>query len=171
MLELVESKGPLNYTRTGNFPEHEVKDGIQIFGSGLMLPNLGKASADSWVACNSYLVWPTDKTISLRTLQGYDGVGRVCVDQLINPDTISFTPGGLWSDDVVLQGRIATVSSTPVAQGLMERFHRAIKKTFTKVTAWHIGPMAMKLLRGGKRLTQAVQTPRKYDLVLPEGEA
>ncbi len=165
VLELVDSKGPLKYTPTGNYLKSEIEEGMRVFDTGAEIPSLGKASADSTVGCDTFLVCERATPINLRTA-GRNGE-RVCVDQLINPDSVGFTPGGLWNEDVVLYGRIATASESQVSQALMKRFQVAIRKTFARVQYYYVGPKALALLEGGKRLTAAVQSPREFDLAPP----
>jgi hypothetical protein len=93
MLALVESKGALKYIRTGNFLRDHVKGSVMAFGAGAELPNLGKATADQWTGCDSFLVCEPTTPINLRTLQVADG-DRVCLDQVVNPDSVVFNPGG-----------------------------------------------------------------------------
>jgi hypothetical protein len=163
LLELVESKGPLKYARMGNFASHEIKDGISVYDTGAGIPNLGKASADSSSACEAFLVCERETPIDLRVLQGSDGE-RVCIDQLANPDSVEFKPGGVWNEDVVLHGRIATASESQISRALMKRFQAAVRKTFSKVKAFYVGPKALALLESGKRLTISAQSPREFDL-------
>jgi hypothetical protein len=165
VLKLVESKGPLKYTPTGNFLGSDVEQGIRVFHTAEEIPNLGKARADSSGACQHFLVCEAETPINLRIV-GKDGE-RVCVDQLANPDSVTCNPGGIWNEDVVLSGSIGTASDSEVSQALMKRFHAAMKKTFTKVKGYHIGPKALTLLEAGKRLTDAVQSPPKFDLIPP----
>ncbi len=165
MLELVESKGPLKYVLMGNFTNHEVADGrISSFDRGADIPNLGMANADSWVACDFFFVCERETHLNLRTFQASNGIERVCVDQLENPDSIGFTPGGIWNEDTVLNGRIATASHSPISQSLMKRSRVAVRKTFSKVKAFYVGPKALVLLESGKRLAGAVQSPPEFDL-------
>jgi hypothetical protein len=160
VLELVESKGALKYARMGNFARHEIKDGISVFDTGAGIPNLGKASADSVAACEAFLVCERESPVNLRPVQGE----RVCIDQLANPDSVEFKPGGIWNEDVVLHGRIATASDSEVSKALMKRFQAAVKKNFSKVKAFYVGPKALALLESGKRLTISAQSPREFDL-------
>jgi hypothetical protein len=164
VLGFVESKGPLQYTLTGNFLASELKDGPKVIKCGIDIPNLGNATADSVNGCDTYLVSEPSTPIKLGHIQVIGGVERVCIDQLENPDTVAFTAGGIWNEDVVLNGRIATVSETVAAQGIMKRFHSAIRKTFARVRAFYVGPKALVLLDSGKRLTGALQCPHEYDL-------
>lgn len=164
VLELVESKGALKYARMGNFAGHQIKDDISVFDTGVGIPNLGKASADSASSCDGFLVCERETPVNLRHLQGINGEQRVLVDQLVNPDSVEFTPGGIWNEDVVLHGRIATASDSEISKALMKRFQTAIKKTFSKVKAFYVGPKALALLESGKRLTISAQSPREFDL-------
>ncbi|HZZ71865.1 MAG TPA: hypothetical protein VFE24_06400, partial [Pirellulales bacterium] len=158
LLEIVESKGSLKYTLMGNFLADEMTDGPTVYSSGAAIRNLGKAKVPSATGCNRFLVCESGMSINLESFNGKTSK-RVLIDQLINPDTVTFAPGGAWDDDVILSGRVATVSTTPIAQALMRRFKNAIKKTFTKVRAYYVGPQALVQLQNGKRLTAAVQCP------------
>src|SRR5262245_19610778 len=160
VLELIEGKGALKYARMGNFASHLIKDGIGAFDTGAGIPNLGRASADSAAACEAFLICERGTPIKLRPVQGE----RVCVDQLANPDSVEFKPGGMWTEDVVLHGRVATASDSEISKALMKRFQAAVKKIFSKVKAFYVGPKALALLEGGKRLTISAQSPREFDL-------
>ena len=107
VFELVEAKGSLKYARTGNFLAREFQGGA--FDSGTKIPNLGIADADSSIACEDYLVCKPETPINIRRLQGVSGE-RVCVDQLVNPDSITICPGGTWRDEAIIAGRIDVVS-------------------------------------------------------------
>jgi hypothetical protein len=165
MLELLESKGPLKYVRTGNFLSDEVKNGGSVFTSRANIPNLGKATADQTAGCETFLVCEAHSPVELRRFRGYDGRERICIDQLANPDSVVFTPAGMWNDDVVLNGCVGTASDSQISGALMKRFLAAVKKTCSKVRAFYVGPKAFVLLQNGKRLAGAVQSPREFDLV------
>src|SRR5262249_1559815 len=100
-----------------------------------------------------------------REIRLTDGSIRFCVDQLSNPDSVTFISGGIWSDDIVLHGRVATASDTEASQQLMKRFAAVFRKKFSKIKAFWVGPRAMALLDAGRRLTISVQSPREFDLV------
>jgi hypothetical protein len=165
VLALVEGKGSLKYALPGNFLKDEVKNGISVFNTGAEIPNLGKARADSSTHCDDFLVYEPETQINLRAFQGNDGE-RICVDQLTNPDSVVFLPGGIWNEDVVIQGHVGTASDSQISQALMKRFQAAIKKSFTKVKAFYVGPRALEFLECGKRLTDSARSPREYDLAV-----
>src|ERR1700730_2868741 len=90
LLEIVASQGELKYTLTGNFLRSEINDHVPVFILGAEIPNLGRASADSSAACDSFLVCEVETPVNLRTA-GVNGE-RICVDQLANPDSVEFKP-------------------------------------------------------------------------------
>jgi hypothetical protein len=160
VLEAVERDGPLQYVRTGN----ELSPDFETFLHGADIPNLGTADRETGSGCKAFLVTTTAVPITVRSRPGIGGVERYYMDQLVNPDTVCFTPAGIWGDDFVLNGRVATISDTPVPRDIMKRFYSAIRKRFTKVRAFWVGPEALALLGAGKRLTIAAQSPREFDL-------
>jgi hypothetical protein len=99
-----------------------------------------------------------------RRVEQFDGRVRFDVDQMLNPDSIVFTPGGEWKKQMIIAGLFATVSSSQPAQQLMRQINGAVRKYFTKINAYWVGPEALARLRSGFRLTMAEQSPPMYDL-------
>jgi hypothetical protein len=159
MLQLVESSGPIKYVRMGHFRQ----GAVEVCNFGSEIPDLGKATANSSINCESYLVCEPDTPVNLRPV---GRAGLICIDQLVNPDTVTFTPAGILNEEMLLHGRVATVSDSKPAQYLMRRFHSAIKKNFGKIKAFYVGPNARTLFERGTRLTAAAQCPREFDLTL-----
>ena len=160
VLGAVEQVAPLKYVRTGNLT---IPD-FDVFTHGADIPNLGRANADSATSCESFLVTGRTVSVNVRPIRAVGGGERYCMDQLINPDTIGFTPAGIWNEEIVLSGRLGTASESAISQELMKRFHSAVRKQFTKIKAFWVGPKALVFLNAGKRLTDAVQCPREFDL-------
>jgi hypothetical protein len=159
VLEIVETGGPIKYARMGG-----QFDTLKTFNAGAEIPQLGRASSDSSISCESFLVAHRETPIQLRFLEKVNNRQRFAVDQLLNPDTIALTPGGLWDEETVLNGRAATVSESQRSEDLMKRFQAAIKKNFRKIKTFYVGPQAYTLLEQGKRLTISAQSPREFDL-------
>jgi hypothetical protein len=76
----------------------------------------------------------------METLKQMIGVSRYAVDQLINPDTITFAAGGIWNNDILLNGGIGTASQSDGSSALFKRFRSALRKNFTKVKAFMLVP-------------------------------
>jgi hypothetical protein len=166
VLPLVERDGAVKYVRMGIWPAADVASAMKEFASGIAIPTLGMATADSSNACDAFLVTDVTTSIIPRVLPG----GRVCIDQLANPDSIEFKPGGVWNDGVLLNGRVATASETPASQALMRRFHRVIKSAFSRIKAFYVGPNACAFLESGNRLSISVHSPSNLDVTAVDGE-
>jgi hypothetical protein len=160
VIDQVESKGRVTYICTGNFPSRA----SERYNRGADIPGLGQATSDSAINSATYLVIQGDGEIRFRPFKLTSGVEQFAIDQLVNPDSVTFTPGGLWIQEAMLYGRVATVSDSDPAQELMRRFHTALKKRFAKMKAYYVGPQANALRESGMRLTIATQSPREYDL-------
>jgi len=138
--------------------------GYSSYDHAAKIESLGRATTDSTTSCETFLVSKRDAPISVRSVTG-GAVDRFAVDQLINPDTVIFTPGGIWNDDeILLSGRVGTVSNSLVSQELMNKFRSAITRHFTRINAFWVGARALALFEGGARLTGSVQSPQKFDL-------
>jgi hypothetical protein len=162
MLDRVESKEPLRYVRAGR----SLSPNYESFGRGEEIPDLGTANYSSSMGCNRFLVAEPRVNINVRLVQQSDGVDSYHIDQLLNPDTIVFWPGGLWANDILLYGEVGTASNSEASRRLMARFRSAIKKQFAKINGYYVGAGALKSLEAGKRLTIAEQSPREFDLKL-----
>lgn len=160
MLEVVETAGALKYVRM----DHYANEVFTSHSRGIDIPNLGRADSESAINCTSYLVADSNVPIKSRLILTSGGARRFCIDQQFNPDTVTFTPAGMWSERVVLHGRVATATDSRLSKELMDRFRRAIKKEFLKIKAFYVSPGARELLDRGYRLTIAAQSPPEFDL-------
>jgi len=163
MFETVESKGALKYVLAGR----SLSSKIQSFVGGAELPNLGEANCESSIGCVRYLVCDPKLQIEVRVVNQSDGVRSFHIDQLFNPDTITFWPGGKWTEDILLYGCVGTASDSESSKRLMNRFRYGLKKHFSNIRGAYVGSAALEELKAGRRLTLAAQTPREFDLVLP----
>jgi hypothetical protein len=160
VLAAIEGRTALKYTRMGNF---ETK-AIDEFHSGGSLPNVGIANNDSAINCDTFLVSKAALHIEIRVIADSGNKNRYCVDQLLNPDTVTFSSGGSWDARTILYGRLATVSDSTTAQELMGLFRKGIRGLFGKVKSFYVGPRALDVGKNGGRLTPALQCPPNMDL-------
>jgi len=160
VLEAVERAEPLQYVLYDN----STKPDFPTYSRGSDIPNLGKSNLETGSTITAYVVGVTTIPMKVDRIRGTDGRPRYCMDQSLNPDTVVFTPAGLWGDDIVLNGKVSTVSDSPIAQKLMRRFNTAFNNSFTRVKAFRVGPEAFALLKAGKRLTLSVHSARTFDL-------
>jgi hypothetical protein len=163
----VERKWSLSFVLAGLFEKSQTPS----YSSGTVLPTLGTPAAKSAIECATYLVTRAGTRVNVRSVPQETGGIFYAVDQLANPDSVTLTHGGLHSPGVLIAGRVATVSSTPLAKQLQAAFSTAIGKSFTRVNAYYVGPSALELLRQGCRLTHSATSPREYDLETPRASA
>jgi hypothetical protein len=162
VFEMIESTCALAYVRSGQFSERS----FQHLSRGADIPKLGMASAESSSGCETYLIMENFTHVEMRSIRQLDGSEKFGVDQLVNPDTVTFTAGGLWAMEVLLHGRVATASDSEMSRKLMKLFSSAIRKKFKKVKAYWVGPRAYAFLESGGRLTMAAQSPHEFDLII-----
>lgn len=72
------------------------------------------------------------------------------------PDTLFFSPGGMYDREVLIAGRIGTASSSPISKQLMKLCRAEISRRFTRVKGYRLGPGALALLHRGTRLIQDI---------------
>lgn len=165
VFEQVESRRALSFVLAGMFETQH----FEAFHAGAGLPTLRLPASRQSIECPTYLVLPVSTRVNVRSVPQRAGGTRYAIDQLENPDSVTLTHGGLYSEGVLISGRVATISSTVVGKQLQAAFSNAIGKLFGKVNAFYVGAGAMQLLRGGGRLTQNASSPPEYDLQKPRG--
>jgi hypothetical protein len=139
----VEAGGGLQYVAAGHFQD----DAVRAVHRGAEISGLGQATAESYVNCQSYLVAESATKVRTRRMKPLRGGDRFCIDQLGNPETVWLTPGGLREKDVLLSGCVASVSDSDVSRALMGRFRFVVRRRFSKIKAFHVGPAAQRLLQ------------------------
>lgn len=112
----------------------------------------------------SYLVSSRELPTEVRAVQQRGGGIKYVIDQLVNPKTIVFRPGGLGGDRCLISGQLGTVSSDPISVRIFQLFTREVKKKFAKIKSFYVGKEAERLLNSGWRLTTSPKAPRMYDL-------
>lgn len=160
VLREFEAKRRIKYTRAGRLGGPK----SQIWESAPNLPGLGRAAGDQAVACDSFLVFDCSSSINVVSREMLNGDDRYDVEQARNPDSVVLNVGGEWVDGSLISGGAATNSSSSISQSMMRAIYLSIRKHFTRVQAFWVGPEALAALRRGKRLTYAVQSPPEYDL-------
>lgn len=162
VLSEFETNVPLQYMPT----ETTDSQSQHGYSSAKDIPRLGVAAYASAIACESYLIVPEEIQVRPRKIQLENGGVQYAFDQLQNPDTITLTPGGLWKNSTLLNGRVSSASTSKRSQQLLRRLSSLMKTHFIKIKAFYVGPEALNMLKCGTRLAGAVQSPKEYDLTL-----
>jgi hypothetical protein len=141
----IESERSLKYALFGNF---ETPD-IPLWRSLLDVESLGKAPKGNRSLCEHYLVLPQRAKLHVETFPQYKRGLRYSVDQLLNPRSIVFQPGGVFGEGYLICGRIGTASDHSESLDLLEDFTRAVTRGFQKHRLYLVGPEALRLHEKG----------------------
>jgi hypothetical protein len=150
----------IQYVEMGHLDTHTPRTWSAVSA----IPNLGRAPSGHAITEPMFLVMHQQSSIAFRAIPQRDDETKFAIDQLENPDSAVFSPGGLFAPDVLVSGRISTTGVTESARRLTQAMVRAVTKGFRRVKTFWLGPAALTLFEQGARLTMAVQMPREYDL-------
>ena len=161
-LSSLEAQKDLQYTLAGLFDSKE----LQTYLSYRDIPDLGRAFNRSAVANRRYLVSLQGTALRIREVPQNKGGVLFAVDLSLNEDSIVFSPGGRYRNDVMLYGMIGTLSPPPSAasKNLYTFVAKGFRKDFKKVREYFVGPEALDLMASGVRLTLDAMTPPEFDL-------
>lgn len=112
----------------------------------------------------AFLVVPTGRALAVRDVPQKDGGTRYSIDQLANPTSIVLRPGHVWDERTLVAGQIGTASSDANSLRLLATFKDAVRKHFTRVKSYWVGPEAGTILDSGGRLLPTEKSPPEYDL-------
>lgn len=164
LFKAAEQQAPLRYTMTMN----STKPTLTVYLSGEDIASLGEAKYPSTGGSGrNYLITPREISANIEPFDGTGGERRYGISQRLNEDAVTIQLGGMWDGRIVISGRVATMSDTAIAKGLMKQFEKAFRLAFfTKVGHYLVGPEALEFLKQGGRLTIADQSPPEFDLKL-----
>ena len=159
-LRALESERRLQYVLEEMAPEPTPV----IFRSAFEIPGLGVAEYGDYSGEHTFLVdeWGTRITMG-ETPQTKGGV-LYEVSLATNPTAFAFQPAGRFGDRTLILGSVGTATGDPKSLALCKWFWRGLRKGFTKVQWYFVGPEAYRLLQQGWRLTTATQCPPEFDL-------
>ncbi|HTU67080.1 MAG TPA: hypothetical protein VMF52_14120 [Steroidobacteraceae bacterium] len=160
LLAAIEATQPVDYVRMGNEPVPPPR-----FPTYDELPSLGRTDAAEAADCARYLVVAQGAPVTVRDVRSRDGTIYFRADQLENAHSVTFATGGLRADDVLLPGRVSTMSAEPESEALMTAFSAAIRQHFTWIKTCWVGHQAEWFLDAGKRLTASIASPPEHDLL------
>lgn len=160
VLEVIEGQRELQFVRTGLFDSPELDRTLSLARA----PGLGLAPTGNTVLEPTYLVAARALPIEVRPVEQRKGGTKYAVDQMVNPRTIAFHPGGLFEQGCLISGEVSTASPEPESMELIKLFIKELRKRFTKVNAFYLGPRALELFDQGWRLTPTTRAPREVDL-------
>ncbi|WP_121812160.1 hypothetical protein [Mucilaginibacter kameinonensis] len=164
IIEDVEAAEHLKSYLTGSF---ETEDRVE-YRSLLSVPDLGKTDKGDWMTSNNYLIIPRGASLKVEIVPQRKGGVRYYVSQPLNSESIVIKFGGIYTSkpNVLIAGRMGTVSQEAFSLRLYNLFASKIKKKFKKkIGMFYFGPEATLLLKDGWRLVTNEQAPRESDFV------
>jgi hypothetical protein len=156
----VEARRPLKYVAFGS---RESAQEVS-FPSVTELVDFGVARLGDSNQEAGFLVTDRHMSVVPREIRQRRGGRRFAFDQLANPWTVVFRPGGLFSSTALVGGEISTSSSHEISKALFQALSKELKCRFKKVKSFLVGVEAEKLSRQGVRLTTSIKSPETYDL-------
>jgi hypothetical protein len=160
VLEEVESKSQPVYTLAKLYPSPTVRQ----FERASNITQLGIAAGEQTTLCDSYLITDAGLEIHSAEIRRWDGSVVYSVDQSLNPESVMLTAAGKWREGIIIAGNISSVSNTSISHAWMRKCRASIKRRFTRINAFWVGPSALQSWKSGCRLTIAQQSPPEYDL-------
>ncbi|UZT99169.1 hypothetical protein ODZ84_06250 [Chryseobacterium fluminis] len=139
---------------------------VPAYNSIFETANVGIALSGNWNKIDRYLVMKKNTLLNIREIPQLKGGVKFTFDQKNNPLSIEIKFGGVYSENVIVAGRVATISKENDSQEMYKFFSSKIKKIFKKIGMFYVGPKAEERLREGWRLVQDVNRSTEYDLTL-----
>ena len=156
----VELRHPLEYAVAGMFDEPP----STLKGSITDLEDFGIANSSDQNHNHCYLAYPCGTTLVVRPVPQRKGGTKYAVDQLENPQSVSIVPGGVFDNSCVIAGQIGTTSNDALSLELANLFAREVRKQFSRIRSYYVGPDAERLMDQGYRLTADARRSLDYDL-------
>lgn len=142
---------------------------FKIFKSFKDIDNLSVSTTGSMNLDDSYMIFTSDIEPKLETINVSGGKQRVLLDQKLNPDSVQFSPGGIFKGNVALiSGQFSTLGQTEKTLELLKLLSKSVKRSSTRVKSYWLGEGAMELLSSGMRLTPDVSWPAFQNLSTEE---
>lgn len=160
VLKAVEDQRSLAYVKGGM----SVSVHKQVLTSGLQIPSIGIAVTGDQNREPWYLVTDSSIDVQVASVAQRGGGRRYVIDQRMNPQSITLTPGGIFEGRSIVAGAIGTCSEDDTSNQLFKLFAKEFRSQFTKIKSYYVGDEAAQLLESGLRLTADVRSPAEFDL-------
>jgi len=158
-LKEIELVKKIKYTKCGgydspNYIEFDSIDKFMNFG----INTTGNHQSES------YLVQDASIPVVAREIKQSSGGVKYFIDQMVNQTSIVLWPSGIYNEDYLICGHIATISDEKTSLEFYKLFTKAFVKGYKKVGRYYIGPEAFTLSTKMRFITMNVNQPLEYDL-------
>ena len=164
ILKNIESMADVKYYKTGLFSSYD----FPVFDSILNVPNVGIVFTGDWNRIDNFLILKKHTQLNVRNVPQRTGDVKFAVDQLINTNSIEIKLGGIYSEkeNIIVAGRVSTVSDDKDSEELFKLYTKKIKKEFKKIGPFYVGKKAENKLNSGWRLVTNEKLSKEHDLKL-----
>lgn len=164
IIQEFESMIEIQYYKTGLLDSKS----IPTYNSVFDVPNVGFTLSGDWNRIDNYLISKKSAFLNIREIAQRTGEMKFAVDQMNNPKSIELKLGGIYKEkeNVIVAGRVATISEDSDSLELFKLLSNKIKKEFKKIGTFYVGESAEQKLKEGWRLVTNEKSPREYDLAL-----
>lgn len=135
VLEQFEAQNPVLYVRTGLFDI----DTPQIYETYRAINSLSVSIDGDANLVPGYLIVRNPNQIVMEKVPQKNGGTKFAIDQLGIPDSLYFQSGGVFSDKMIVPGKIGIAHPTPMSRGLYGAFAKFLTKDFRKVKSYYVG--------------------------------
>lgn len=158
----LESTSNIKYYKSGLLSNSETQPYISLLDEK---PGITKAGDNN--QCASYLIIKADEEIVFRKVVQNNGEEKIAIDQMKNPCSVYFRPGGIFNPEMgIIEGKVGIISNDAKALELFKLISTEFKSKFLKFKGYMVGRNALECYRNGWRLTQNTNSPKDYDLKL-----
>lgn len=164
LVKNIETCIDIIYYKTGL---HDTRS-IPTYNSIFDVPNVGFVSSGDWNRVDSFLVMKKSTPLNIREVPQRTGEMKFAIDQVNNLKSIEFKLGGVYLEkgNVIVAGRVSTLSEDNDSNELYRLFTTKIKKDFKKIGSFYVGNCAQEKLKQGWRLVTNEKSPKEYDLTI-----
>jgi hypothetical protein len=163
ILRQIEDSNNIHYFMTGLLDSATIPQ----YDTFSQIPDLGYVSEGDWNKIDSYLILPRNTNLNIRSIPQRAGGIKYAVDQMINEKSVVLKPGGIFNNEILVAGRVATISEEKFSVDLYKAFSLIIKKKkFKRIGEFYVGPSALQKLHSGWRLVTNEKLSRGFDLAL-----
>jgi hypothetical protein len=158
----IELNIDLKYYKTGLVSCIDIPTYNSIFNT----PNLAITHSGDWNNIDEYLVMKNLTNLKVEDVPQRKGGTKYDVNQIYNPDSIEIKLGGIFQhkENVIVAGRVSTISISDVSNELYKIFSSKIKSNFKKIGAFYVGKNAEEKMQQGWRLVTNEKMPKEFDL-------
>lgn len=154
---------PLQLARTGTFTKKEIEERTYV----KILASLGvNISGEHQI--ESYLLMKDTDDIMVREKTILNGEKKYFIDQRENEQSVVLWPGGLYFNEAIVCGHIASIYQNEFEKNFFRTARKAFKKYCLTFEKYYIGKDAYSLKGKIRFVTMNINEPKEYDLILKD---